>query len=151
MERAESGSDSDGDGAESTVAGGKKFGTKPYLDKEGREILNRAARELYRENPDWCDSPDDPSTSDVLVQLQQGNDGFTDTALIIELLGKGLSAQETLVWILYQHSDLEPREIFYAHEGKNHPGRSGVDDQAVRNIKSRIRSAGMKLGVDADV
>lgn len=83
--------------------------------------------------------------------LQQGNGSMTDTGLIIDLLGKGLNAQETLVWILWQHSGLEPREIFYAHEGKSHPGRSGVDEQAVRNIESRIRSAAMKLGVDVDL
>lgn len=129
----------------------KIFGTKPYLDKRGREILNRAARQIQREQPGFIDNPEDPSTTDCLVQLQQGNSGITDTGLIIDLLGKGLTAQETVVWVLWQHSDLEPREIFYAHEGKDHPGRSGVDDQAVRNIESRIRSAAMKLGVDVDL
>lgn len=153
MERIDSGSDGEAGESEETGTGsnGKKFGTKPYLDKEGREILNRAARDLQRKEPDWCDTPEDPSTSDVLIHLQRDQDGFTDTGIIIELMGKGLNAQEVLVWILHQHSDLEPREIFYAHEGKAHPGRSGVDEQAVRNIKSRIRSAAMKLGVDVDV
>lgn len=145
------------EGSGSAAAGGedtgspKTFGTKPYLDKRGREVLNRAARRIYRENPDWVDDPDNPSTSDCLTMLQQGQEGHTDTGLMIDLLGKGLTAQESVVWILWHHSGLEPREIFYAHEGKNHPGRSGVDDQAVRNIESRIRSAAMKLGVDVDL
>jgi hypothetical protein len=129
----------------------KIFGTKPYLDKRGREILNRAARQIQREDPGYVDDADDPSTTDCLVQLQQGTSGITDTGMMIDLLGKGLTAEETVVWMLWQHSDLEPREIFYAHEGKDHPGRSGVDDQAVRNIESRIRSAAMKLGVDVDL
>jgi len=129
----------------------KTFGTKPYLDKRGREVLNRAARQIYRDNPDFVDDPSNPSTSDALTMLQQGKAGTTDTGMMIDLLGKGLTAQETITWILWHHSGLEPREIFYAHEGKDHPGRSGVDDQAVRNIKSRIRSAAMKLGVDVDL
>jgi hypothetical protein len=129
---------------------GKNFGTSPYLDKEGREILNRASRQVMREQPGWADNPGDPKLSTVLKQLQQG-DGFTDTGMLIELLGKGLTAQETLVWVLWRHSGLKPREIFYAYEGKDHPGCAGVDDQAVRNIRSRIRSAAMKLGVTVDV
>lgn len=137
-----------GDG---TGESAKIFGTKPYLDKAGREILNRAARQIQREEPEWCDDPDSPSTSDCLIQLQKGNGGRTDTGMIIDLLGKGLTAEETIVWVLWQHSDLEPREIFYAYEGKDHPGRSGIDDQAVRNIESRVRAAAMKLGVDVDV
>lgn len=103
-----------------------------------------------RDQPDWADDPADPKMSDVLIQLQQGG-GFTDQAILIDLLGKGLNAQEVLVWILWNHSGLEPREIFYAYEGKDHPGCAGVDDQAVRNIESRIRSAALKLGVDVDV
>lgn len=138
------------DGESEESERGKNFGISPYLDKEGREILNRASRKVMREEPDWCDEPDDPKMSDVLIQLQRG-DGFTDSGLIIDLLGKGLNAQEVLVWILYHHSELKPREIFYAYEGKDHPGCAGVDDQAVRNIKSRIRSAALKLGVDVDV
>lgn len=129
----------------------KQFGTKPYLDKQGREILNRAGRKIQRDEPDWCDDPEDPSAADCLVQLQQGSDGFTDTGLLVDLLAKGLTAQEALVWVLWQHSGLDPREIFYAHEGKSTAGRCGVDRQAIRNIESRIRSAAMKLGVDADV
>lgn len=145
-------SSSDQDGTDSDIyEDPKKFGTKPYLDKRGREILNRAARKIQHEQPGWCDTPDNPSVSDCLVQLQQGSEGVTDTGMIIDLLGKGLTSEEALVWILWQHSDLLPREIFYAHEGKDHPGRSGVDQQAVRNIESRIRSAAMKLGVDVDV
>lgn len=149
MERADSGDDGD-DGGESIPSRGKNFGTSPYLDKEGREILNRASRQVMRDQPDWADDPADPKLSEVLIQLQQDG-GFTDTAIIIDLLGKGLNAQEVLVWILWQHSGLEPREIFYAYEGKNHPGCAGVDQQAVRNIESRIRSAAMKLGVNVDV
>ena len=149
MDQERAGSPDSGSGGESGSP--KTFGTKPYLDKRGREVLNRAAREIYRDNPDWVDDPDNPSTSDCLTMLQQGNGGSTDTGMIIDLLGKGLNAQEAIVWILWHHSNLEPREIFYAHEGKNHPGRSGVDDQAVRNIESRIRSAAMKLGVDVDL
>lgn len=144
-------SDSDTTGEEPEEGSPKKFGTKPYLDKAGREVLNRASRQIYRDEPDWVDDPEDPSTSDCLTMLQQGNGGGTDTGMIINLLGKGLSAQEVLVWVLWNHSGLEPREIFYAYEGKDHPGRSGVDQQAVRNIESRIRSAAMKLGVDVDV
>jgi len=147
MERGGSG---DGNRDESIPKRGKNFGTSPYLDKEGREILNRASRQVMREGPDWADTPDDPKMSTVLVQLQQG-DGFTDTGLLIDLLGKGLTAQETIVWILWHHSGLAPREIFYAYEGKDHPGCAGVDDQGVRNVKSRIRSAALKLGVDVDV
>lgn len=130
---------------------GKNFGESPYLDKEGREILNRASRSVKREQPDWVDNPEDPKLSDVLVYLQEENGGFTDSAIIIDLLGKGLTAQETIAWILHQHSSLKPREIFYAYEGKDHPGCEGVDEQAVRNVKSRIRSAARKLGVPADV
>jgi hypothetical protein len=151
MERANSGDSNGADAGESGEGKPKTFGTKPYLDKRGREVLNRAAREIHREQPDWVDNPDNPSTSDCLTWLQQGNGRHTDTGMLIDLLGKGLNAQETIVWVLWQHSGLEPREIFYAYEGKNHPGRSGVDEQAVRNIKSRIRSAAMKLGVDSDV
>ena len=144
--------ESGGTGSDSSSAGSpKKFGTKPYLDKRGREVLNRAAREIQRNQPDWVDNPEDPSTADCLTHLQQGTSGFTDTGIIIDLLGKGLTAQEAIVWILWQHSELAPREIFYAHEGKDHPGRSGVGQQAVRNIESRIRSAAMKLGVDVDL
>lgn len=141
------------DHAERNVEGIKQktFGTKPYLDKSGREILNRAGRHIQRKNPDWCDSPEEPSASDCLVQLQQGAGGFTDTGLIVELLGRGLDAQEAVVWVLWKHSNLDPKEIFYAHEGKQTAGRSGVDDQALRNIKSRIRSASMKLGVEVDI
>lgn len=150
MERDDSGDDGESKVSGSVAKRGKNFGTSPYLDKEGREILNRASRQVMRDQPDWADDPSDPKMSEVLVQLQQG-DGFTDTAIIIDLLGKGLNAQEVLVWILWQHSGLEPREIFYAYEGKNHPGCAGVDQQAVRNIESRIRSAAMKLGVNVDV
>jgi hypothetical protein len=142
---------SESGGTDSLPGSAKKFGTKPYLDKRGREVLNRAARKIHRDQPDWVDDPENPSTSDCLTQLQRGDAGFTDTGIIINLLGKGLNAQEAIVWVLWQHSELEPREIFYAHEGKSHPGRSGVDDQAVRNIKSRIRSAAMKLRVNVDV
>lgn len=130
---------------------GKNYGESPYLDKEGREILNRASRAVKREEPDWVDHPEDPKLSDVLVYLQQGRNGFTDQGIIIDLLGKGLTAEETVVWILHQHSSLKPREIFYAYEGKDHPGCEGVDEQAVRNVESRIRSAARKLGVNADV
>lgn len=130
---------------------GKNFGESPYLDKEGREILNRASRSVKRDEPDWVEDPEDPQLSDVLVHLQQDQNGFTDTGIIIDLLGKGLTAQETIAWILYQHSSLKPREIFYAYEGKDHPGCEGVDQQAVRNVKSRIRSAARKLGVSVDV
>ena len=148
MERDETDSDDSSDSEVPTR--GKNFGTSPYLDKEGREILNRASRKVMRDQPDWADDPSDPKLSEVLIQLQQ-DDGFTDTGVMIDLLGKGLNAQEVLVWILWHHSGLEPREIFYAYEGKNHPGCAGVDDQAVRNIESRIRSAAMKLGVNVDV
>jgi len=146
------GNDSDGGEAGSTEKPltGKNFGTSPYLDKEGREILNRASRQVARDQPDWADDPDDPKLSSVLIQLQQ-DDGFTDQGLIIDLLGKGLNAQEAIVWILWHHSGLQPREIWYAYEGKDHPGCSGVDDQAIRNIKSKIRSAAMQLGVNVDV
>jgi len=137
------------DGGERADA--KTFGTKPYLDKRGREVLNRASRNIHRKKPDWCDDPANPSTSDCLTMLQQDSGVSVDTGLLIDLLGNGLTAQEAVVWMLWQHSELEPREIFYAHEGKEHPGRAGVDEQAVRNIESRIRSAAMKLGVDVDV
>lgn len=149
MERDGSGN-GDPENGESIPRRGKNFGTSPYLDKEGREILNRASRQVMREQPDWADTPSDPKLSTVLKQLQQG-DGFTDTGMLIDLLGKGLTAQETVVWVLWRHSGLKPREIFYAYEGKDHPGCAGVDDQAVRNIRSRIRSAAMKLGVTVDV
>lgn len=152
-DKSESGTEGDVDGVDRSTTGirGKNFGESPYLDKQGREILNRASRSVMSEQPGWVDDPDDPKLSDVLVYLQQENSGFTDQAIIIDLLGKGLTAEETLVWILYQHSELKPREIFYAYEGKDHPGCEGVDRQAVRNIKSRINSAAMKLGVDVDV
>lgn len=148
-----------GDAADSAASGDadpegtvrKTFGTKPYLDKEGREILNRAGREIQRNHPDWVDDPEDPSASDCLVHLQERNSGFSDVGLMCELLGRGLTAEEVVVWILWQHSDLDPVEIFYAHEGKQTAGRAGVDDQAMRNIRSRIRSAAMKLGVDAEL
>lgn len=138
--------DSDPGGTERKI-----FGTKPYLDKRGREILNRAARRVQREEPDWVDSPHQPSASDCLVFLQDQEGGFTDAGLMVELLAKGLTAEETIVWILWKHSRLDPVEIFYAHEGKQTAGRAGVDDQAMRNIHSRIRSAARKLGVDVDL
>lgn len=103
-----------------------------------------------RDQPGWADDADDPKMSTVLKQLQQGS-GFVDTGLIIELLGNGLSESEVIVWMLFHHSGLEPREIWYAYEGKDHPGCAGVDDAGVRNIESRIRSAGMKLGADVDI
>lgn len=140
-----------GSGDVESADSSKVFGTKPYLDKQGREILNRAARRVQKSDPDWVNDPDDPSTSDVLVYLQQNSDGFTDSGLLVELLGNGLNAEEVICWVLWKHSDLEPREIFYAHEGKQTSGRAGVDDQAIRNIESRIRSAGRKLGVDPDL
>jgi hypothetical protein len=145
------GNGSDPDTSRTAKIRGKNYGESPYLDKEGREILNRASRAVKRERPEWVDDPDDPKLSDVLVYLQQGRNGFTDQGIIIDLLGKGLTAEETLVWILHQHSSLKPREIFYAYEGKDHPGCEGVDEQAVRNVESRIRSAARKLGVNADV
>jgi len=129
----------------------KIFGTKPYLDKAGREILNRAGREIQRNEPDYVPDPDQPSASDCLVHLQEREGGFSDTGLIIELLAQGLDAEEVLVWVLWKHSGLDPKEIFYAHEGKQTAGRAGVDDQAMRNIHSRIRSAAMKLGVDPEL
>lgn len=129
----------------------KTFGRKAYLDKRAREVINRASRQIYEEEPEWVDTPDEPSTSDCLTMIQKESDANPDTGLIIELVGKGLSAQETLVWILWNHSNLEPREIWYAFEGKDHPGAAGVDDQAIRNIKSKVKSAGMKLGVNVDL
>ena len=129
----------------------KTFGTKPYLDKEGRELLNRAGRKIQRDEPDWADDPSDPSASDCLKYLNSDRDGrFSDDALLVNLLAEGLNAEEALVWMLWKHSNLEPKEIFYAHEGKQTAGRSGVDDQAIRNIHSRIRAAAMKLGVDVE-
>lgn len=144
-----------GDQQHQEDAGGtvkKTFGTKPYLDKEGRELLNRAGRQIQRSEPDWADNPEDPSASDCLKHLIRDRKGsFTDDALLVNLLAEGLNAEEALVWILWKHSNLAPKEIFYAHEGKQTAGRSGVDEQAIRNIHSRIRSAAMKLGVEVDL
>lgn len=128
----------------------KTFGTKPYLDKEGRELLNRAGRQIQRDHPDWCDDPRNPSASDCLKRLKEQNGEYHDDGLLVELLARGLNAEEAVVWMLWKHSQLEPVEIFYAHEGKQTAGRAGVDQQAIRNIHSRIRTAAMKLDVDVE-
>lgn len=128
----------------------KTFGTKPYLDKEGRELLNRAAEQIQRDMPEYVSDPRNPSASDCLKWLKDRNGEYLDSELMVNLLAEGLTAEESLVWLLWQHSGLSPREIFYAHEGKETAGRSGVDRQAIRNIHARIRTAAMKLGVDVD-
>jgi len=136
---------------------------RPYLDKVCREILNRAARQIYDDAPDWVEDPTDPKVSDLLEQLQRRqNDGAEtprtesesvgnkpvryDSGLLIELLENDLTADEAIYWMLWRYSGLDPTEIYHAKRGVKSSGIGAIEDNALRNTKAKIQSAANKLG-----
>lgn len=147
------------------------FRHRPYLGKHGREILNRSARRIARNEPDWVEDPLNPTLEECLHELQhprkrdQAEDPLpehrepdrtrpredlydVDRDLIVSLLGAGLDYQETVYWILYEYTGLDPREIFHASSGKQKSFSRELDSQAIRNVESVLQSAARTLDVE---
>lgn len=121
------------------------FGQRPWLNKEGREIANTAARRIYRKPPDGMDV-DDLTLSDVLKYLKGSDRSGDDVVLLTELLQDGLDYQQALYWYLWKHAGLSPKEIHLAETGREHVQRWDDERPEVRSVEATLTAAGRLRG-----
>lgn len=121
------------------------FGQRPWLNKEGREIANSAARDIHRDPPDDID-PSDLSLADVLKHLSRTDGSTDDTPLLTELLQDGLDYQQAVYWYLWKYAGLSPKEIHLAETGREHVQRWDDERPEVRSVEATLTAAGRKRG-----
>jgi len=154
------------------------FRHRPYLDARAQEILNRSARRIANDPPEFVDDPYEPSVAECLRELQhpsKAEDGRpsghtrrsagsksghrrvatqtaerfdVDRAIVVDLLDAGLDFQEVVYWMLYEYGGLDPVAIWHAEESKEKSYSADLERHARRNVHSVLRSAAEKLDVD---
>jgi len=121
------------------------FGQRPWLNKEGREIANRAARRIHLTDPDGIDTAD-LYLGDVLKWLDSGGSSDPDVGLITELLQDGLDYQEAIYWYLWNYAGLTPKEIHLSETGREHADCWDTERPEIRAVEATLTAAGRKRG-----
>lgn len=148
------------------------FHKKPWLNKRGREILNRSARRIAHYRPDYVTSPEEPTLTECLFELQyhaaatghapqlstegltdlpsmresEGMDLPVDGGIFTNLLGSGLTFQEAICWFFYRYCGMDTAEVHLAIQGKNRSFSRADDSRAIRNVERTLESAAEKIG-----
>jgi len=121
------------------------FARRAYLSKEAKEMVNRSSRRIYLNEPDYVENPEEPQLEDVIreIRLTGGGDGTVDAPLFAELLGMGLSYQETIYYYLWRYAGYDFSDIIRAETGKEI--RFKARETEVRSVKTTIRKAANKV------
>ena len=120
------------------------FARRAYLSKEAKEMVNRSSRRIYLNEPDYVENPEEPQLEDVIREIRlTGGDGTVDAPLFAELLGAGLSYQETIYYYLWRYAGYDFSDIIRAETGKEI--RFKARETEVRSVKTTIRKAANKL------
>lgn len=119
------------------------FGQRPWLNKEGREIANKAARRMSKQE----DTASGQITlGDVLNYLAADGPKSLEDGLITDLLAEGLNYQEAIYWYLWKYCGLTPKEIHLAETGREHVNDWDNEGAAVRTVEATLTVAGRKRG-----
>lgn len=124
------------------------FGQRPWLNKEGREIANRAARKIHRQKQTDPDKSTDSDLylGDVLAWLDGGGQTDPEADLLTGLLKDGLNYQEAVYWYLWNYAALTPKEIHLSETGREHADSWDTERIEVRSIEATLTAAGRKRG-----
>lgn len=150
------------------------FRQKPWLNKRGREILNRSARRIAHYRPEFVTNPKKPTLTECLLEIQYhaaatgtppnlttedivGLESMedveeqnlpVDAGILTNLLGHGLTFQEAIVWFLYRYNGMDAMEVHLSIEGKEKAFSRADEEQGLRNVVRTLESAAAKIGVE---
>lgn len=124
----------------------KKWGHRPYADKDAIELLNDRSRQIARDPPAHVDDPSDPTLSEV---LRTTPDPETKAATLTELMAHDLTFQEAVLWYWFRYAGFDVVEIQFAIDGVRTGGDPAKRRWGVRNVCRVLASAAAKVP-DAD-
>jgi len=129
------------------------FDNRVWANKQAREVLNRAASCIDRQEPEYVDDPDDPSLDEVLeyIQREDSEQRYVDAGVFSRLMSAGLTYRQMVYWYLFYYGGFEVEEILCFERGinelENDKSRYAAD---LRNIEGQLTLVCQKIDVDVD-
>lgn len=121
-----------------------------WANAEAREILNRGARSITRQEPEFVDDPSDPSLSEILrhIQEQNGQEKYADDGVFLSMLGEDISYRQMVYWYLFRYCGTDVTEILAAERGLDRIHRKDANRKELRNIEAQLTSVAQQVSED---